>query len=302
MIRIIFLIAGTMLFVASSAQAANYNVNAVVPADPPTVPSQITVPSNGFTTTTNSVGVGGTCQMMSPAIIVSIWRNGASIGSVPCSPDGTFFVIIGLALGNNTLLPRSSSITGQFGVDGAAVNVTYAVPPVVSEPTPVAPTSTNEQSASTPTPLNQEPVTSPIISSQEPFYYFESGTDVVLKLVITEGQSPYTMTVDWGDGSVETKTIPQSGPVELRHRYARPATYTIRAQITDVKGVSTSITLTSTSFSHDSKAASDETQRPEKRNTIAFAIGLLLTICGVLFFASHHHTVSKQKGTKRKKS
>lgn len=291
-----------MLFVTSSAQAANYNVNAVVPADPPTIPSQITVPSNGFATTTNSVGVGGTCQVMSPAIIVSIWRNGTSIGSVPCSPDGTFFMIIGLALGNNTLLPRSSSITGQFGADGAAVDVTYTVHPDVPEPTPVAPTSPNEQPTSTPTPLSQEPVTSPIISSHEPFYYFESGTDVVLRLVITEGQSPYIMTVNWGDGSIETKTIPQSGPVELRHRYARPATYAIRAQITDVRGVSTSITLTSTSLSHDPKTASDQTQRPDKTKTIACAVGLLLTICGVLFFASHHHTVSKQKRTKRKKS
>ena len=69
------------IFSPRPAQATSYDVSASVPYPVPTVPATIDSSLLGQTVQTQLFQITGTCEFMSPATIISVFRAGASIGS-----------------------------------------------------------------------------------------------------------------------------------------------------------------------------------------------------------------------------
>lgn len=294
----ILLIVGTIIGLASGhANAVDYDVRAMVPADPPTQAPQISDPIDGFQSGGSALGLSGTCQVMSPAVVVSIWRSGAPIGSTSCTGAGTFFLSIGLTHGVNVLVPRSSSITGQFGPDGTPISVTYAVPVQPAESPVSPPTNSSEQAADSgstaPMPTNL------YVESQQPFYYYANDGLVTLRLVIRNGDAPYKLVVDWGDGVIEARTYEQPGLITLRHYYKKPSTYAVRAKITDVKGVTTTITLTTVTFSQSIEPPEPTITTASMRQIWLYTVGLLVLGSAMLLYLYEHHFAGSRRTERR---
>lgn len=296
----ILLIVGAIIGLSSvHAKAVDYDVRAMVPADPPTQAPQISDPIDGFQAATSGLSLSGACQIMSPAIVVSIWRGGAPIGSTTCTGGGTFFLNIGLTSGINVLVARGSSITGQFGPDGVPISVRYVIP----EQPSTSPTLSTFSAVDTVTgsvPLVATPATLHI-ESQQPFYYYADDGLVTLQLVIKNGESPYELVVDWGDGTIETRMYNAAGVIEISHRYTKSSMYAVRAKITDVKGATTTITLTTVTFSKTIEPIAPTLTKTSMTQIWLYAIGLFVLAAAMLMYLYEHNVAMSTSRHRRRR-
>lgn len=232
------LLCALILLNTTAASADDYQVSASVPYDPPITAPQIITPADGTIVTATTLAVEGTCQYNASGYVVSLWRSGLNIGGGLCQAGGTFSIVVSLTDGANVITPRSSTLLGAYGPDGTAVRVSYTAPKPTPEnpapgPSPVPP--------KVPGPVDQGGLA---VTSPQPFALI--GTDsntVTIEIVIQGGATPYTLTLNWGDGSTETKTLPAGGTYRFSHRYEQPSIYTVRASVTDVLGVTTEYRL-----------------------------------------------------------
>jgi hypothetical protein len=221
------------------AQAADFEVSAIVPAPLPNDPAVITTPADGSVVTTSSVTVGGTCPVITPAIIVVLYESSTFMGSDTCSVDGTFAVPTTFSPGSHTLTATVMNFTGQSGATSTPVTFTYTPPPAPTLPTPNAPTPPVGGATPTPKP-NPSPVsvpTSPLeIVSERPFILFGRNRDAVWHGTVQGGTTPYTLTVSWGDGETQKLQGLSSEKLSLSHRYQKSGIYQITLQLTDASG------------------------------------------------------------------
>lgn len=219
--------------------AASYNVNASVPFPAPTQPAVIDAQLNGLNTASNTVEIFGTCQAINPVAIVSIWRSGASIGSVNCESNGTFRLTVGLVSGLNTLIARTSSISEAYGPDSSSLSITYT-PAQPSSPgsapqstSPSTPNSNLSQSSEAIPGTNQLNIRTP-----STFTLMDQKNTVATQVEVNGGQNPYTITINWGDGVTETKVVNASGIYTFEHTFEKQGSYKAIAKVTDVLGSS----------------------------------------------------------------
>jgi glucodextranase-like protein len=173
--------------------SSSYVVNAVVPPARPGKPANITSPTNGQTFTTDPVTVSGTCPSGS---LVKIFTNGILVGSVICSASGQFSVPVDLVIGSNALTALPFNALDQQGPTSPTVTVT----------------------------LNQ-PAGGPGFSTQlllQSVNYYRGvppGQEVTWPITIVGGQAPYSVSIDWGDGTTDLITRVAPGPFTVTHTY-----------------------------------------------------------------------------------
>lgn len=211
------------LVVGHGALADSYNVSATVPYDTPTIPATIDNPADGYVSSVKTVLVSGTCQQVFPTSIVAIERAGQRIGSTACTNANTFQVGVDLAVGVNSLTARTMNSNELYGPDSSPVSITFTPPP-----TPPIP------------PIVQEDASSDLtITTDKPFAVIAPGVrTITITVGIDGGASPYSIEINWGDGSTETKQVSAAGSYTFSHEYAKPAIYQAKATVTDVLGVS----------------------------------------------------------------
>lgn len=221
------------------ASADSIYVTATVPAPNPTQAAVITYPTDGSNFTGSQVTVLGTCQVLTPAIIVAIYDNGILAGSVACSNSGTFSLPITLYVGANTLIAKSLTVTGGSGPDSAAVQVTYT-PPVTPQSNPATPTSpaspTTPHSTSHPSNTSTGSGAPLDIYINEPFIIFGPHLAALWTGDITGGMAPYALEVAWGDGQHSHYTIKDSSLQHLSHPYSGSKPYSMQFTATDSAG------------------------------------------------------------------
>jgi hypothetical protein len=210
------------VFAPRIAGATSYDVSAVVPFPVPTTPATFDSGLLGQSVQSPLFQVAGTCEFVSPATVVSIFRAGSSIGSTPCSPTGRFQLDIGLVIGVNTLIARSLNISNEYGPDSIAGTVTLSMP-----------TNTRAQI------IEEQKVQSNLnIVSENPFIALtENSKTAIVSIVVSGGETPYTIELNWGDGTVESRKVDVAGTYVFTHEYAKPGTYRAVAVVTDVLGV-----------------------------------------------------------------
>jgi hypothetical protein len=196
--------------------SGNVTVSLIVTGPPPTSIPTIEEPT---ATSFNDrfVVVSGTCEY---GYWVKILDNNQIVGSTLCDSNGQYGLVITAFVGSNTIIARHYDGLDQAGPDSEAKVFTVTLP--------VVPTSNAPNSPST--------VTLPEIIVDYTVRTINPNVFTEWKISITDGQPPYTLIINWGDGKIETKTITKAGDIMIGHLYTAPGNYTIRLSIKDANG------------------------------------------------------------------
>jgi len=281
----------SIFFVQRSASADSYVVSASVQAPIPTIPAQITSPTDQSTTNSPNIVIGGTCPIIMPAIVVEIFRNDEFIGSAGCSASGEFSGTFTMQYGANNLVPKVITITNDLGPSGSPVVVNYPAPVVQtptqpSKPAITLPTSTTETA---------EPF---IIKTETPFLIFKQDESFVWKVAIKGGVSPYTILVDWGDGTKSTYAANSSGDQKLEHIFKKNKNTVVRISVKDATGKEVYTTVAGVTFKQTTSplvngisASASGGSVPITILWIAYIIIVAMVIAFWLGAKSHRHQV-----------
>ena len=202
--------------------ASDLSVSASVPAAMPSSGPVITSPKDGQNVVIRKIDVTGTCPIISPAIVVAIYNNDALAGSASCTSSGTFSVPVTLSYGENSLVPKVVTITGEVGAVGPTVMVIFPTPLYGSGLSNVKPVS--GVSVMNP-PLH--------IVSDEIYALITPDGKTTWHGRIAGGQVPYQVKIDWGDGNVDKLTVNDSSEQAFMHQYDVIRSYSIAIDVTD---------------------------------------------------------------------
>ena len=215
--------------------------------------------------------VFGTCEFVAPTSIVVIYRDATRLGSVNCEANGTFRMTITLIVGDNNLFARTSNVDGNYGPDSAPITVIYAP----------------QSSVSPNTPKQEESQSSDLtITSPEPFSTLTDDNVSTIQVTVGGGSGPYTIAINWGDGSTETLVVPDPGTFSFRHTYVQGGIFKVVATVTDVLGVSKvyQFIVTSTSMPADLQEPADAKPAAHKGGIkwYVLAAGTVVLLAGIL--------------------
>jgi hypothetical protein len=194
-------------------------VYARIPAPIPVDAPVITDPASDRTVSKATLIVRGTCPVITPQLVIAILDNGVEAGSTPCDANNNFAISITLQPGQNTLIARSFTITGDSGPDSNSVTVTYT-PPI---PPPALGSSGNNVS-----PLD--------MTIDESFMIFSREKNVLWLGSIIGGSGPYHLRINWGDGSQNTYLFQVNGQHTATHHYRVLRPYDTTFYLTDSSG------------------------------------------------------------------
>lgn len=207
-------------------------VAGTVPGPPPNIAATINQPTPNQIFETSIVTVSGSCQA---GYIVELYRNNAFAGSALCD-SGTFSLLITLVPGNNELLARTKDSLDQYGPDSSVVTVRFI------KKTPDSRQTNNGQSGgasgSAAPQSSSRPTRAPLLLYTSPLQKgIEPETILRLAYEIDGGQSPYAVSINWGDKS-EATVVPhsRSGNYAQEHTYQQPGQFTIVIQAHDNLG------------------------------------------------------------------
>ncbi len=221
-ILVILAVFGLCLISIRHAAAGNYVVTAKVSAPLPGVPSVITDPASGLVTTDPNITISGSCPVITPAIIVLLYRNGVLVGSMVCPPSGQFSFQTTLLYGNNVFVPKIINITDDYGQDGQPITIVYrfteSKPP--TNKLPNIPLKADHQM---------------YLNSADQIVFFKPGEGVTLALGYGGGIEPYTLIINWGDGTEQSFPIDKAGHREVSHTFGSQKSFEINMRLTDAQ-------------------------------------------------------------------
>jgi len=269
---------------------------------PPSVGADITFPTNNTTTKSPQIQVVGTCE---PSTLVATYSNGSFVGSSMCTSGGDYTTTIQLQVGVNMLQSQDYDGLNQPGPVTAQVQITREQDPVpVTTPIPTqTPTITT---TSTPTvatvPADIVPDLTPpvVVAAPQPADNpcFESskkgastldvptiltkcinrsvatGETITLPVRVTGGMAPFALSIDWGDGVIESKSVLDTEYHNYDHTYAAAGIIRVGLQTTDSNG-STSFLQTVVQINGTPVAATTGT--PSTLATITANLGSIWT-------------------------
>lgn len=235
----VLLACGLAMFMIQKASADSYIVTAKVPVDIPTTASEITAPLSGGIYTNPNVNISGTCQVVAPASIVSLWIGSSMIGSSACGAGGTYSILVTLPAGTSNIVPKTSTILNDSGPDGAVWVATYNPPyvPPINPPTP----SSGDNTPPTGTGIVSE--NGPALSTSKAFLVYTANKPATLVVIIARSSNPYKLETDWGDGTIERSVFKEAGRHELQHIYKRTGSFKMYLNLEDGKGTITHFVL-----------------------------------------------------------
>ncbi len=240
-----------MFFIAAvnRVTADNLDVSAKVSAVLPTQPA-VTDPSlNNLSVSADQIAVNGSCEVTVPALIITIWRGDTLLGSTVCSPLGLFSVNVQLINGQNIIYSKIENITSDFGPDGQNVSITFRLPVPISSSgsngiSKITPAQQQVSNADEQLPLQ--------LVSQSDFISIVPNQEMSFTFEIKDGDSPYSLSVNWGDGTNSNYNYKSPGIKTIKHIFNKLISSSIILKITDkngkvvtlVLGVSTSLPFT----------------------------------------------------------
>lgn len=224
--------------------ADSYDVLASVPGGPPASAATITTPVAGTHVSATPITVTGSCPIGS---YVSLQRNDVFSGVVLCSATGSFSISTDLFVGTNQLQAKVFSKTDLPGPLSAPITVYYnpSASPVATSGSPAASMSTQTGSRAD----NVPPAQALVLTSAFLFKGHYAGDPLTYQLLLTGGQAPYAIAVEWGDGQRSLVSRTGSGSFELTHTYQKAGDtqngYLVSVTATDAAGQQTNLQLLS---------------------------------------------------------
>ncbi len=242
------------------SQGGSHVITVNVSGNPPTIGADITYPTNNSITKSAQIEVKGTCQA---STLVATFDNGGFAGSSMCTNGGNYATTIQLTVGINTLQSQNYDGLNQPGPVTAQVAITRQQDPVVA-PGPVDPTnlSTPPQIATAPGDISPNPTPSVVNPAPQPslnpcyekpkeaaaisqtLTIFIScinrtvfaGETLDLPVIISGGLSAYALSIDWGDGVTDLKSVADAQYHSYQHIYKSAGGVGVKLKVTDSKG------------------------------------------------------------------
>jgi len=254
-------------FVFPGPVTNSYQVYARVPGPPPAVAATIDTPESGAVFTDIPIDVGGSCPT---GTYVVLYRNGAFSGVSLCQPDSTWTLQTGLFEGVNKLEARVFSLTDVPGPMSGPVSVTYNPPQSSTSGGSNGSNSGNTGSPSgggTTRGSSSSPVSVPLIFKTVFRYQgYYTGQSTGWELDLEGGQSPYAVSVDWGDGQHQLISRPTAGVFQLQHTYKKAGqykgSYVVTFAASDAAGHQTFLQLVAIVNDPPAAAASSKPRNP----------------------------------------
>jgi hypothetical protein len=238
----------------SSSGSQTVTVNVL--GTPPTIGADITYPTNNSITKSPQIQVAGTCE---PSTLVATYNNGISAGSSMCSVSGGYTTVIQLIVGVNILQSQDYDGLNQPGPVTAQVLITREqdpVPVITVDPEIPAIATTPADIAPNPTPVIVPPAPQPAdnpcfdttkldgLDMKNPTIIVNcikrsifSGDTITMPIRVVGGTAPYALSIDWGDGLTDLKTVLDSDYHNYQHTYKTAGIISVHIRTTDAKGL-----------------------------------------------------------------
>lgn len=238
----LFLLAAAVLTGLTQVKAVSgdVTVSAVVAGPPPVAAPTISQPTASQTFSQKNITVGGTCVA---DLVVKVFSNDIFVGSTLCQNDNTYTLKVDLFVDSNSLVARQYDLINQPSPDSAAIAVFYL--PSVDQPNLPGeqPTAPSEQ----PSPIDEQPNQSPQPTESVADFQLTIDYDFTsqgayanqpfrLPVHFLGGKGPFTVLIDWGDGSVNNFVRQDNSEFTAEYHYARPGLYTTTITIRDGAG------------------------------------------------------------------
>lgn len=173
---------------------------------PPSKGATITTPVNGAVFSSLPITVNGLCP---DNLLVKLFSNNVFIGSTQCT-NNSFSLQVDLFPLQNELIARVYDSLDQAGPDSNTVTVTFNDAQTVQFGSRVVLTSSFAREGVNP------------------------GSVLTWPIIISGGNSPYAVSVDWGDGSPSTLLSEASpGTFNIVHTYKNSGVYNVVIKATD---------------------------------------------------------------------
>jgi len=206
----------TVTWAVVNPQSSSLGLEATVPGAAPTQAATIAIPQSGQTFTAIPITVSGLCKS---GLLVKIFSNNIFVGSAECV-SGSYSLKVDLFSGRNDLVARVYDALDQAGPDSNVVSVTFDDTQFIKFGTHVSVTSSYARRGADP------------------------GSVLSWPIIISGGQAPYAVSVDWGDGNgADLKTVSFAGTVTLDHTYTQAGVYIIVIKVTDTNNTSAYLQL-----------------------------------------------------------
>ena len=263
----VFLAGWTHFATADSSGA--YTITTSVLGSAPTQAATIDSPTNGTVFTSQPITVSGTCPT---ATYETLYRNGAFSGVVLCDGSGHYSLQTGMFPGINQLQVRDFNLADVPGPLSNLVTVTYQPP----NGTPAVNTNTSANSGSAPTKTLPEPL---IFKTTYTFQGHYTNQSTTWQLDLEGGTVPYSISVDWGDGSHSLLSRPSAGVFSMTHTYQKPGgyrgNYVVTFSASDAKGQQTFLQLMTIVNNPPPGAAATTSHRGSAGTIVGAAPGFL---------------------------
>lgn len=229
------LIVGGLIFATNRiANADDLLVTATVPAPIPVGAPAFTTPADNTETDKPTVNFAGTCPIIAPAVIITLYEGSTLLGSGICENDGTFAVTASLTPGAHTIVATVVTITGDNGETSDPLHITYIPPPTPATPS-IPTTSSPRTGANNPGGGNIAPLD---IIGEKPFITFRSNLKAEWRGRFAGGIPPYAVTINWGDGKSDTYKVSGNDLQVFTHQYRQNRLYAFSVTVQDNGGLS----------------------------------------------------------------
>lgn len=233
-------------FSVHAAGSDSVVVSAVVSGPVPTEAATIDTPLEDADFTATPITVTGTCPLHT---YVQLFRNGQASGTAMCTQAGAYSIVTDLFSGKNELVVKTYNYANQPGLDSEPRHVTYTPPVVVTPPISGSDGGTAGSSGNTggtgstgsggttggsasgglsvgPPTVGQPGTTAPLgqpllLRNDYLFRSFVTGQSAGWTVGISGGSAPYSVDVQWGDGTHDLYTSTAADTLSLAHTYKK---------------------------------------------------------------------------------
>jgi len=234
-----------------------------ISTDPPSKAATISSPGNGATFTSIPITVAGLCP---GDVLVKVFANNVFVGSTLCI-KGSYSIQVSLFSGQNDLVVRVYDALDQAGPDSNVVTVTYSDAQFAQFGTHVNLTSSFAEKGAPP------------------------GEQIDWPILITGGNGPYAISIDWGDGT-PTDLISQafSGTINIKHTYKVSGAYRVIVKATDKDGGTAFLQLVGIATGATQSNAKDKSSGTIVRTQVIWwpALAMLPLIAGAFWTGQRH--------------
>lgn len=230
---LVLLCIGVLLcFLTWQTVASTIFVSATIPAAPLTVGAEINYPTDNEYFTETPINLSGICEVNS---YIKLYDNGLFSGVAWCSSMDSFVIQTDLYSGENTLVAQDYNVTNQEGPVTPAITVNY-VPSVSSGSSSNSTSGSQTTSTSVTTQNSTTPVMPVVLTSDFQYQTFVTQQAFTWQVSVSGGQPPYTVLINWGDGTTSTQYYNTDPLINLKHVYKKAGYYAIKVTTSDSTG------------------------------------------------------------------